>query len=1152
MKKKLGIHVLIFSTLFIFAIQSWATIETREVLYSGNKLSTSNIVNLPVAGDFNISDGIFFNLKNNLTLSCIAPSATSVNLETTVTGSKKTLLLPELTITASGPTSFCFGGSVELYVNTGNELYYQWRKGTEDIIGANSASYIASSSGEYSVIIIGSTEYSESSNTISVTVFSLPDATVTPEGPTSFCSGGSLKIDANTGSGLSYQWRDGITNISGANSSSFIASTDGLYNVKVTNTDGCSEISNSIGVKVNSLPYAMVTPSGLTSFCSGGSVDLIANTGAGLTYQWRRNNADIAGAANSSLVVDISGEYKVVVTNDNLCIDSSAPVNVTVLPSPIASFTVSPYPACRGSLLSFTNSSSNSTTAEWVFDNGNSSTLYNPTQIFTIAGNYKVKLISSNNTGCKDSVSVSISVWNRPSADFDVKNGCVNDSLTFVSHSLGTMIHAWTFGDGGSSSSSNPTKAYKNAGTYDVNLIITDVNGCKDTAKSSVIAYPRPVVSFTTPTNFCEQSSAIFTNTTTLSSGTVSHHWSFGDGNSSAEINPTNTYTTKGNYNVLLTSTSNYGCSASYQNNIIVNGKPIANFNSKPVCEGEATVFTNTTAGGVTYQWDFGDNLSSTLSTPTHTYTSAGMYSVKLTVANASNCLDVITKVSQVYPNPVANFTVTDNCVGLPTIFNNYSTDVGVMEWQFGDGFNSSSLAPIYTYPKAGSYNVGLSVKSIDGCIADVSKSITIYPAPKASLSINDKTQCLNGNSFTYTDNSSISKGTYSHIWKSVETGISSAPAIVHSYSKDGDFFIKLVAISNNGCMDSVSEAVRVYPNPAANFTINNSSQCFKNHLFLLTDGSSISSGSLIRTWNLGDGNLASGVTVLKKYETSGLYTIKLYTISEFGCKDSFNKIITVNPNPEASFTANNDFQCLNENSFVFTNTSSGSNFNSLWRFGDGNYSANSNATHSYISAGIYKVILNVSTVFGCNDSTYYTMKVLSSPALPAITGPAIVKIGSSQTYSVPFNLGSSYNWSVTNGSLLSNGGSMTRVKWAETGTTGTLRVTETATNGCSGTPANYIVNLTPLVGKVSDLHQNAFAAYIYPNPAKYSFTVTVNLADKINLTIYDPLGREVISGVQFNSSVTISDFHFVSGIYTIRLTDENWNTKLIRVIMNR
>ena len=169
------------------------------------------------------------------------------------------------------------------------------------------------------------------SNELKITVNSLPAATVTPGGSTTFCTGGSVVLNAPVAANRSYQWIKGSSNIAGATLSSYTASTGGSYKVAVTNTStGCSKISTAVTVTVNPLPSATITPEGPTTFCAGGSVVLQANTGTGLTYRWKKGNNFISGATQSAYTATTQGNYKVEVTDVNSCVKLSSGVGVSV------------------------------------------------------------------------------------------------------------------------------------------------------------------------------------------------------------------------------------------------------------------------------------------------------------------------------------------------------------------------------------------------------------------------------------------------------------------------------------------------------------------------------------------------------------------------------------------------------------------------------------------------------------------------------------------------------------------------------------------------------------------------------------------------------------------------------------------------------
>jgi hypothetical protein len=124
-------------------------------------------------------------------------------------------------------------------------------KGSNDIAGATTASYAATSTGTYKVVVTNTQNgCAKSSNGIKVISNPLPAATITPSGPLSFCAGDSVVLQANTGTGLTYRWKKGSNYISGETRSNYTATTAGKYKVEVTNSDNCSKLSDAVTVSV--------------------------------------------------------------------------------------------------------------------------------------------------------------------------------------------------------------------------------------------------------------------------------------------------------------------------------------------------------------------------------------------------------------------------------------------------------------------------------------------------------------------------------------------------------------------------------------------------------------------------------------------------------------------------------------------------------------------------------------------------------------------------------------------------------------------------------------------------------------------------------------------------------------------------------------
>ncbi len=288
------------------------------------------------------------------------------------------------TINASGPTTFCQGGSVTLTASAGTS--YAWSS------GQTTQSITVSQSGSYSVSVNTGTGCAAVSNPVTVSVTSAPTATISNSGPTTFCQGGSVILTASSGN--AYTWSNGQT------TQSITVSQSGNYSVTINTGNGCNSVSTPVNVSVTAATPATITNSGPLTFCQGGNVTLTASTGA--SFQWSN------GQTTSSIAVSSSGSYSVVVSTSNGCTSASSPVQVSVAANPTAGITVN-----GPTTLNIGQSTTLTAT-------GGVSYLWSPggqtTAAITVStpGNYSVKV--TNAAGCSsNSNTITISQVNAPS-----------------------------------------------------------------------------------------------------------------------------------------------------------------------------------------------------------------------------------------------------------------------------------------------------------------------------------------------------------------------------------------------------------------------------------------------------------------------------------------------------------------------------------------------------------------------------------------------------------------------------------------------------------------------------------------------------------------------------------------------------------------
>ena len=219
--------------------------------------------------------------------------------------------LPNASISASSPTTFCQGGSVTLTASSGSS--YLWSNGlTNQSISVNST-------GAYSATVTGSNGCSNLSNSVNVTVTPSPSPVISASGPLTFCDRDSVILTST--SGASYRWNTGAT------TQSITVKVSGSYFVAVNGVNGCSSTSSASTVTVNTLPVSSISAGGSTSFCQGNILNLTASNGS--SYLWS------TGETTQSIVVSTTGNYTVVVTDAIGCSETSSPTQVTVDAMPV-------------------------------------------------------------------------------------------------------------------------------------------------------------------------------------------------------------------------------------------------------------------------------------------------------------------------------------------------------------------------------------------------------------------------------------------------------------------------------------------------------------------------------------------------------------------------------------------------------------------------------------------------------------------------------------------------------------------------------------------------------------------------------------------------------------------------------------------------
>lgn len=480
--------------------------------------------------------------------------------------------------------------------------------------------------------------------------------------------------------------------------------------------------------------------------------------------------------------------------------------------NPTVDFTYTLTPVGVTWSATFTNLSVDAETYFWEFGDGGTSTLANPTHTYA-SGTYEVCLTGYNVYG-EATVCETIVAVNEPVADF---TSFGDPDVAFIDLSTGDpTTWLWNFGDGFTSTETDPTHTYLTNGTFNVCLTVANLAG-SDTHCENVV-----IDSYVAPTAFWIYSGDPTVTFTDLSIGSpTSWSWDFDDGFTSTLEDPVHTYSENGTYYVCLTVSNGVGSNTSCQNVLIDSYlAPLVDFSYT----GDPTVtFTDLSTNSPTeWAWDFGDGGSSTLQDPVHTFPINGSYDVCLTATNATgSSTDCKVVIIDGYLAPVALFDYS----GDPTVaFVDVSTGAPTSWfWDFGDGSFSTVANPTHTYIETGSYTVCLTVTGPGG-VDTGCEDISINNGANAPVALFTATQ-LSPLTIAFTDLSTNDPEDWA--WDFGDGTISGIQDPTHTYANSGDYTVCLTAINaigedtyceiisaTNALTDLTFLPLQVYPNP--------------------------------------------------------------------------------------------------------------------------------------------------------------------------------------------------------------------------------------------------------------------------------------------------------------------------------------------------
>ena len=588
------------------------------------------------------------------------------------------------------------------------------------------------------------------------------------------------------------------------------------------------------------------------TICFPDNKQMLNNSQAAIAYEWEFGINDTTSVFNPTHYFqesvnptkDTSHLVRLIAFNEHGCPDTSYRT-ITVLPYPIADYSVDIQGGCSPVDVTFTNNSFNYDSVFWSFGDGAFSQMPSPTHRYINTGFSDTAFtayLTVKTLTCIDTASLVIPVHRPTFAFYNFARvaPCDRGFFDFIDQSANATTYLWDFGDGTTSNQTNPRHLLNpspwNDTAYLVKLITRTPNNCLDSMER-LVPLPQRLRIDMLDTNYivCVPGEVRFENRT---EGAVNYFWNFGDGTGSVTRDAINIYRTPGIYTYKLTAYDPNGCADSIISTNTVNAlkSPIARFDFTPPSNrmpNSTFDFTDRSIADapLQYSWQFFDvdptiGLS-TNQNPSYTFSDSGWYDVELSVFNGS-CYDTIVDSVRIEPPfPIPDFTVDSDsaCAPLVVQFTNNSLHSWSYRWLFGDGNSSTEFEPTHTYTHGGTYSVTLFAAGPGGeeqLVKTDYIKVLLQPFTRFSLAPNIG---FLPNAVFYTRNETTGAIEYDWSWigpEGITAGSSNSFEPIITIEDTGYYAVQLISRSNEGCEDTLLKNSAIFVNPLGKLYVPN------------------------------------------------------------------------------------------------------------------------------------------------------------------------------------------------------------------------------------------------------------------------------------------------------------------------------------------
>jgi gliding motility-associated-like protein len=427
------------------------------------------------------------------------------------------------------------------------------------------------------------------------------------------------------------------------------------------------------------------------------------------------------------------------------CVSDTAYATVIVKDKPTLSLTTTRDSVCANTNFTITaNAAVNASTISgyvWVRDGVVLANITNSLVQNNTVGTYVYKIVATSVNGCKsDTAFKTITVGSKPSVTLNANSICGSKTINITSTAsvINDNITNYyiSYGDG-ITSSTNPnstTYTYANFGTYTLKYVAKGSVGClSDTSYVTVVIKDKPTLSLTYNNDACKNKNYTLTATALVNGSSIGTYTWIKNGivlpnttNSLLQNNAAGPYV----YKVIATAAT--GCkSDTATQNVIVENFNTTLFTAANGCINNPIVLTNPSinnnpTAAIIYTWTTSDGQSSNAVLPNFSFATSGTKTVQLKTNTQNNCADSIPKIITIDNYPVADFNITEACLGKKLTIVNNTTGAVSYNWQSSNGQSSNTFIPDFIFNTVGNYTIKLSASSTNNCANTTEKNISI------------------------------------------------------------------------------------------------------------------------------------------------------------------------------------------------------------------------------------------------------------------------------------------------------------------------------------------------------------------------------------------------------------------------------------------